>query len=233
MEERNILKTCTKCARRLPLDGYGNEKKGRYGRRSICRDCASEYTRHYYQKNKDYYRAYAAANEKRIKERKHRWYLKNRERLCREGHENYLRNRDKRLLLAKIYNEQHKDEISVWQRKYAAEHREEIRVNGGRWERNNPDYIRTKNARRRAKTSQATGCYTQVEWRVLKKRYGFRCLCCDKPENEEPLTADHIVPLSKGGRNSIDNIQPLCLSCNSKKGVQAIDFRAVTKERSE
>lgn len=44
----------------------------------------------------------------------------------------------------------------------------------------------------------------------------YRCVRC---ETHLDLCADHIVPESKGGETSIDNLQTLCRSCNSSKGV--------------
>lgn len=33
-----------------------------------------------------------------------------------------------------------------------------------------------------------------------------------------PLTVDHILPVSKGGGNELENLQPMCYLCNNKKG---------------
>lgn len=57
-------------------------------------------------------------------------------------------------------------------------------------------------------------------------RDDYRCLRCGC-ENEHLLRADHVVPESKGGEASLENLQTLCHSCNSWKGTKTIDFRAV------
>lgn len=41
------------------------------------------------------------------------------------------------------------------------------------------------------------------------------CVKCGAREN---LTIDHIVPLSKGGKNRESNMQTMCQSCNHEKG---------------
>ena len=74
-----------------------------------------------------------------------------------------------------------------------------------------------KNKRNRLKR-KAIGSHTFKEWEALKVKHNWTCLHCGKSEPKIKLTEDHIIPLSKGGSDSIDNIQPLCGSCNSKKG---------------
>lgn len=44
--------------------------------------------------------------------------------------------------------------------------------------------------------------------------------CYTEGDKGNPLTADHIIPLSGGGRSEPENIQVLCRRCNSRKGVR-------------
>jgi hypothetical protein len=90
------------------------------------------------------------------------------------------------------------------------------------WEKSNPEKMRINSLRRRARKQNAEGDFTTQEWIDLCNQYHNICLCC---KEEKPLEADHIVPLSKGGTNNIDNIQPLCKSCNSSKHTKTIDYR--------
>jgi hypothetical protein len=73
--------------------------------------------------------------------------------------------------------------------------------------------------KRRAAT---VGSFTASEWHDLCNKYDNKCLCCGE---QKELTVDHVVSLKDGGSNTIDNLQPLCHSCNSRKGAKFIDYR--------
>lgn len=54
----------------------------------------------------------------------------------------------------------------------------------------------------------------------LRALYGYACGYCGATEVQERtlLTRDHFRPLTKGGRNSVDNLVYACAGCNRAKG---------------
>lgn len=83
-----------------------------------------------------------------------------------------------------------------------------------RWKKKNPERMAFLKARRYAREQGAKGSHTFEQWKELKIKFQNKCASCFQ---EKPLTKDHIIPLSKGGSDFIENIQPLCRNCNSKK----------------
>lgn len=78
--------------------------------------------------------------------------------------------------------------------------------------------------------SMIKGQFLPREWEDLKEKYHFICPSCGKKEDEmkwNKLTVDHIIPLSRGGTNTIENIQPLCISCNCRKKANTIKYEII------
>lgn len=93
------------------------------------------------------------------------------------------------------------------------------------WRKKNPEKNAVYIQNREARKNKNGGVITSQEWKELKERYNNTCLCCGR--NDVKLTMDHVIPLMVGGRNSIENIQPLCLTCNDSKGRKTIDYRRI------
>ncbi len=49
------------------------------------------------------------------------------------------------------------------------------------------------------------------------KRDGYKCLECGATNKDKVLHCDHIVPVSQGGSDELDNLQTLCENCNLAK----------------
>lgn len=67
----------------------------------------------------------------------------------------------------------------------------------------------------RLRTARELGTHTAAEWTQLRDRLGF---CVDCGRTDLRLAKDHIIPIAKGGCDCVQNLQPLCESCNSSKG---------------
>jgi 5-methylcytosine-specific restriction endonuclease McrA len=118
----------------------------------------------------------------------------------------------------KIWTANNKESVGASKRSYYEREREDILARSKKWAENNPEKVRqakTNNLRkRRAARHASRGNFTVQEFEELCESYGNKCLACG--DNEAVLEADHVVPLTRGGSDSISNIQPLCGSCNRK-----------------
>lgn len=118
------------------------------------------------------------------------------------------------------------DKIKEYRAKEYQKHRQAYLDRASAWTKANPALVSQIKRRYKSKRKvwEMTGSFTQDEWDVLCDYYGKKCLSCGRTDAK--LTVDHVVPLSVGGTNSIENIQPLCGSCNSSKGTKTIDYRS-------
>lgn len=141
-------------------------------------------------------------NHKKQLGKRHRKYWKNhRERLIEYGKKYYRehksddikrRNQHRNREREKRYRQEHKELRNQYQRKYKA-----IKEKANFWE----------------------SWMNEIWQQKLIKTKGY-CPSCHRFIGIDKLTMDHIIPLTKSGLHRIDNVQPLCLSCNSSKNTK-------------
>jgi 5-methylcytosine-specific restriction endonuclease McrA len=56
---------------------------------------------------------------------------------------------------------------------------------------------------------------TDAQWTALKDAWGG-CAYCGA--TERPVQRDCVLPISRGGRYTLDNVAPACGPCNASKG---------------
>ena len=118
--------------------------------------------------------------------------------------------------------EQHKAHNAV----YRAKHREACRMVVRAWKTTHPEYmpeytkvnkekLNLRRTRRYALRANLPATLTLAEWEAIKMAYKNNCAYCGRKPRR--LTKDHVIPQSKGGGTTKENIVPACGSCNSKK----------------
>ena len=81
----------------------------------------------------------------------------------------------------------------------------------------------TRELRRRAATGSTDNNFvkdlTAQQWEAILVRFGNACVYCGCKTD---ITIDHVIPPSRGGGHTADNVVLACASCNSAKGTRTL-----------
>lgn len=151
-----------------------------------------------------------------------KYYAENRERELAETKAWQAVNGEKIKATRRSYQAANGEAIKLRRRVYSAARRDKINARNRTYRLSNPDKARARDRRRYARKIENGGSHTSAEWQALCIWFGGVCLCCGA---NGALTRDHVIPVVAGGSSNINNIQPLCKSCNDMKQAQTIDYR--------
>jgi len=187
-------KICTKCKIEKPFTEYTKDVSNRDGLACWCKDCRKimklEYRRKNIAKIKKHNSEYYQANKEHVMETCKKWSL---------GHPEKVKASRKK------YKTINKEMLKELNHKYHIEH---------------PTMVAKFNAMKQARRYNATGNFTEKDYLQKLEDSGHRCYYCGRDLRELPTIQnhhDHVIPLSIGGTNTIDNIVPCCGSCNASK----------------
>lgn len=78
----------------------------------------------------------------------------------------------------------------------------------------NAEAQRRRDVRRGSPSARGYDWAWQQRSRAARQEQGW----CDNCGATSDLTADHVVPLARGGTNDMGNVRVLCRACNGAKG---------------
>lgn len=231
------FKICPKCNEEKSLEEF--ETRADTGKhRSDCKGC-----------RKQYLQGYQTAHREQIQQRRKAYGVTHREERRQYHQRYYATHRDqyrqyhqRRQILQREYIRQylqeyyvaHRDQHRQRTRIYHITHRAQIQ------RQRRMDYILHKNkyterARRREANMRGV-TIGEVSYHRILRRDGMHCYICSQPIlAHHILHFDHVIPLSRGGAHSEENIKPTHQQCNSRKftkllsEMDAFDRRGVTE----
>jgi 5-methylcytosine-specific restriction endonuclease McrA len=208
-----------------------NAANGEYARK-----WAMDYYWSHTEERNEYHRAYVAANKDRMKISWRQYAQANRERIAanhkakfqdpewvaafREKQREYYRRMRDQILQKKRQEYITKTELIKERRQqYRLKNKDRVREQMRRWYSANREIVKAFNVLRKVRLKNCSGTHTAEEIKDLFARQRGKCAACSTRLSSN-YHVDHIMPLARGGSNSIENIQLLCPPCNLSKGAK-------------
>jgi 5-methylcytosine-specific restriction endonuclease McrA len=209
-----------------------NHREELLRKKKIFRDSHKEeistYKKEHYDAKKDHERYL-----KRYEEHKETIKLKSKEynRLnkakCNERVRKYSREhlKEGRIRATKWRNE-NRDKLKIYSKRFRITHKEKEKLRHRQYKQTPEGKATSARITHRYKTHvKNTECtLTAEQWESILNSQNYKCngyphgACDVKFDDDNFPCRDHIIPVSKGGGLTLENVQALCNSCNAKKG---------------
>lgn len=194
-------KTCTKCKQSQPIEQFNRDKNRQDGRFPHCKSCNKASHAEHYKRNADSVKekvsAYSKANPEKVAAYRTKWRSLNEE-----------KNREYQRLWAQQYRKNNPLHHRKWKTDPA-----KLRE----WRANNPDKVILQKQRRRMRELGVESFL--VTSADIRRILNSPCTYCGSTKS---IQVDHVIPLAKGGRHSVGNLAPACMTCNVHKSSKFI-----------
>lgn len=222
-------KICNECGVEKRIHKFHKHLTGKFGVRSICKDCSNKKSREYYKLNAAKICKRTDEYRKDNIEKARKWgrdYYYNNIEKRRSSNRKYLElNKEYNRGRAKVYRENNPEKVKEKERQYREENKELLNQKWRRWyrtEAGQKSQERRESRRKALKNNTVTDLTSRDG---ILNRDGYICQRCKRKTRPDfknynhPLypNVDHIVPLSLGGTDTADNKQCLCHKCNVEK----------------
>jgi 5-methylcytosine-specific restriction endonuclease McrA len=194
-EDWDPPRVCQRCRRALPVDAFQPDVRYRGGHAHECRAC-----------NLDRQRQKRRANPEATAAKRRAAYLADKSRTQANSAAWRAANSERVKAKTEAYRRANAERLIAARALWRAVNRERVNEYGRR--------------HRAAKRAAMVGRFTVEDLYADWERRGLSgCAYCPDGQYEH---MDHVVPLSRGGSHSMDNLVPACGRCNMSKGARLL-----------
>lgn len=164
--------------------------------------------------------AWASRNKNYLADKSLKDRLKNPEKFKARNRSHYARNSESRNRKWREWYQKNKDQRARYAQKYMALNKEKLSILNKEWRSKNWRRVSACRSRRIAFERGAIIVGSKsaddliLKWKSFDE---FSCFYCSKINPVKFMEIDHVIPVSKGGVHSVDNICRSCKRCNRSK----------------
>lgn len=216
------VNTCRKCYQEKPMnENYFHKNKGmKSGFVNTCKECIKKYNDSRLEERRKIRKVWLEKNKEHVKEYAKRRREENPEKVKAEFKRYYENNKDYFDEKARRYREENREVLREYNRKYSkkyrVENRESITKQRSEYYQKNKHKSAEARQRRTSREYNVPHTLTPKEWEETLLYFGNKDAYTGL---EMKVTSqDHVIPVSKGGGYTKQNIIPCEINVNISKG---------------